>query len=106
MNVDHRNLCDGVRRDLLCEHGRGYWVPMLAALPGKQALMEMTNPMPIRIMLLEVGTGDALAVDTVSTPGAVLFSFPNSDAPLGADTQWRDAADQLAGGFDSLMLGA
>jgi len=79
---------------------------VLAALPGKQALMEMTNPMPIRIMLLEVGTGDTLAVDTVSTPGAVLFSFLKTDAPKDADTQWRGAADQLAGGFDSLLLSA
>ena len=46
---------------------------VLAALPGKQALIEMTNPMPIRSMLLEVGTGDTLAIDTVSTHGAVLF---------------------------------
>lgn len=27
VDVDHRYLCDGVGRELLCEHGRGYWLP-------------------------------------------------------------------------------
>lgn len=79
---------------------------VLAALPGKQALIEMTSALPIRIMLLEAGTGDTLAIDTVSTPGAVLFAFLNTDAPKDAETQWRGSADQLAGGFDSLLLSA
>ena len=79
---------------------------VLAALPGKQALIEMTSALPIRLMLLEAGTGDTLAIDTVSTPGAVLFAFLNTDVPQDAEAQWRGSADQLAGGFDSLLLNA
>lgn len=79
---------------------------VLAALPGKQALIEMTSALPIRMLLLEVGTGDTVAVDTVSTPGAVLFAFLKAEVPQDAQVQWRSSADQLAGGFDSLLLSA
>ncbi|MBK6487043.1 MAG: hypothetical protein IPF98_09275 [Gemmatimonadetes bacterium] len=79
---------------------------VLAALPGKQALFEMASPRPMRIFVLEMLTGDTLAIDTVSTPGAILFGFMNSEVPADAATQWRGEAEQLAGGIDSLVLGA
>lgn len=79
---------------------------VLAALPGKQAIFEMASPQPMRIFVLELLTGDTLAVDTIATPGAVLFGFLRSDVPSDAAEQWRREAEQLAGGIDSLVLGA
>ena len=70
---------------------------VLAALPGSKALLEVKSPMPLRLLVMEAGTGDTLAVRKIDVGGAMLFAFLSTPLPDSAGTEWHGASAQ----FDS-----
>lgn len=77
---------------------------VVAALPGSEAIEEITSPKPWRVVLLDAVAGDTLAVDTLRSPGAILFAFLRTGAPPDSVSRWRAEADKLHGGPDTVLL--
>ena len=92
-------------RPTTVEYPDDFEVPaVLAALPGAEALEEITSPRPWRVVITEAGAGDTLAVDTLNSPGAVLFAFISTEGPHDPSGAFRTEADRLPGGADSILL--
>ena len=77
---------------------------VLAALPGAEAIEEITSSRPWRVVVLDPSAGDTLAVDTLTSPGAVLFAFLRADTPADSVANWNAHADKLKGGSDADLL--
>jgi hypothetical protein len=66
---------------------------VLAALPGSKALLEVKSPTPLRLLIVEAGTGDTLALTKIDAAGAMLFAFLPSSLPDSVPVTWqREAA--------------
>lgn len=77
---------------------------VLAALPGTEAVEEITSPRPWRVVVLDVADGDTLAVDTLNSPGAALFAFIKTGTPPDSVAKWSGEAARLRGGADTVLL--
>lgn len=70
---------------------------VLAALPGSKALLDVKSTTPLRLLIVEAGTGDTLAMTNIDAPGAMLFAFLPTSLPDSIPAGWHGEAAR----FDS-----
>ena len=77
---------------------------VLAALPGSKALQDVKSTTPLRLLIVEAGTGDTLALNRIDAAGAMLFAFLPSTIPDSVPVAWRGEAIRFDSGTAQQVL--